>query len=285
MQLLAMVEERPAKKARAASLDELLTIHEDDPASSFDTIMETLLNRCVLRIGDSHRYRFLELEMYCRDRKVHNDPFTHGDPMQERKLTWYFHKTGNGYKGGTYKGLDLALGRPGRPVGVLVRSIVPCDDADGDVVCGSCLCVDRILKLASSPDIASFVSNYGTRVDVNEGLRVELNDDGVNTLPLVRSARVGLSMKTKTTEADATWWGKKYRYMTTTKLKKGKNLIVCAMIEGQNDPKGVTTKRAIDKYRQAYSDGKSKKVKSFLGKSLSTVEECEFLGAISSAPC
>ena len=40
---------------------------------------------------------------------------------------WYFHKTGKGYKGGTYKGVDLAFGQHGSHAGCLLRAIEPLD--------------------------------------------------------------------------------------------------------------------------------------------------------------
>eukprot|EP00568_Trieres_chinensis_P009415 CAMPEP_0183295844 /NCGR_PEP_ID=MMETSP0160_2-20130417/3646_1 /TAXON_ID=2839 ORGANISM="Odontella Sinensis, Strain Grunow 1884" /NCGR_SAMPLE_ID=MMETSP0160_2 /ASSEMBLY_ACC=CAM_ASM_000250 /LENGTH=279 /DNA_ID=CAMNT_0025457381 /DNA_START=64 /DNA_END=903 /DNA_ORIENTATION=- len=274
-----MSVERPSKKARVAPLGELLAISEDDPASSFDEVMDVLLNRCVLRVS-SERYRLIELEIYCQDRACHNDPFTHGDPMQERHLVWYFHKQGKNYKGGTYKGFDLALGRKGRAVGVLVRSIAPCDDP-GALVSGSCLCANRILELTSQPNIASFVEKYGIEADagLNDGLGLELDSD-VPSLPVLKSARVGLSMKTKHTKSDALWWGKKYRYMTSLKLKKGKNLMVCSLLESGKPPEGVTTKSAVEKYRKLHKGGQTKEISSFLGRSLSSSDECELLGAL-----
>ena len=68
-----------------------------------------LLQRVVFCIGDS-RYRIREVEFYFTDDR-HDDPFTHCSSIQESTGVWYFHRQGSGYKGGTYKGLDVAIGQ------------------------------------------------------------------------------------------------------------------------------------------------------------------------------
>ena len=57
-------------------------------------------------------FRITEVEVYFNDDKNHKDTFTHGDKYQRNGGHWYFHRMNGGtYKAGTYKGLDLAIGK------------------------------------------------------------------------------------------------------------------------------------------------------------------------------
>ncbi|KAJ3085695.1 hypothetical protein HK102_013922 [Quaeritorhiza haematococci] len=58
-----------------------------------------------------HYYRLSEIEFYFYDKCHHPDPFTHKQPQQLTRAQWYFHKQGNSYRGGTWKGLDITFGR------------------------------------------------------------------------------------------------------------------------------------------------------------------------------
>lgn len=76
---------------------------------------------------------------------MHNDTFTHGDKLQLKCGTWYFHRFGSSFKGGTYKGLDLAFGKEKDQVygGILIRAI---HNAEDGFIEGPCRSVDTILK-------------------------------------------------------------------------------------------------------------------------------------------
>lgn len=43
--------------------------------------------------------------------EAHFDSFTHADEQQKKNGQWYFHKMGKGYKGGSYKGLDITFSK------------------------------------------------------------------------------------------------------------------------------------------------------------------------------
>ena len=71
-------------------------------------------------------FRVAEVEVYFNDDEVHKDTFTHGQDMQRESGKWYFHKQGNSYKSGTYRGLDLAFGKGKKAAGgILMRSLIP----------------------------------------------------------------------------------------------------------------------------------------------------------------
>jgi hypothetical protein len=113
----------------------------------FDGIADKLLNQCVVEINHRfHRisntfffsdsefvcraHRFEEIEFYCHS-GIHQDPFAHCNPIQQSFGKWYafvsfnclalhfnswnfffryFHRNGNNYRGGSYKGVDLTFG-------------------------------------------------------------------------------------------------------------------------------------------------------------------------------
>ena len=74
----------------------------------FATLAETLLNRTEFRVaGQPHR--LIEVEVYYHS-PAHPDPFAHKDKVQLESGRWYFHRTHGQYRGGNFKGLDLAFG-------------------------------------------------------------------------------------------------------------------------------------------------------------------------------
>ena len=66
----------------------------------------------------------MEVEVYYHAAD-HPDPFAHRDPAQLHVGRWYFHRTGGTYRGGSFKGLDLAFGGSAAHAGVLIRGIEP----------------------------------------------------------------------------------------------------------------------------------------------------------------
>ncbi|KAI9209181.1 uncharacterized protein BJ171DRAFT_576763 [Polychytrium aggregatum] len=157
-------------------LQSLLTIPDPDASADeaaveqhfqqhFARIADALLNRTLLRISDESRgilpqwFRFLEVEFYLKDQEWHLDPYTHGQPQQKTRGQWYFHKKGNAYSGGTWKGVDLTFGETKDTHcvfgGILIRAIECCET--GEIVEGPSRCVDRlieVLKAKGVPDLA-----------------------------------------------------------------------------------------------------------------------------------
>ena len=72
-------------------------------------------------------HTILEVELYITS-ESHPDPFTHCNEVQKVCGMWYFHRSGTGggktgYRGGSFKGLDISIGGEGRTGGVLIRTI------------------------------------------------------------------------------------------------------------------------------------------------------------------
>src|SRR5439155_9503840 len=98
---------------------------EEHFAPWFAAIAQRLLNEADLVVA-GQRYRFAELEMYYSG-GAHPDLFAHRDPIQLQDGRWYFHRTRGEYRGGSFKGLDLALGDGKSYFGILIRSVVASD--------------------------------------------------------------------------------------------------------------------------------------------------------------
>src|SRR5215211_3101799 len=106
----------------------------------FAGIAATLLNRTRWVIaGQAHR--ITECEFYFRGPQ-HDDPFTHGDPIQVHAGRWYFHKTAGIYRGGSFKGVDVTFGDGVSRGGILIRGA---QTADGRLIDGPSLLVDHLL--------------------------------------------------------------------------------------------------------------------------------------------
>ena len=101
-------------------------------------------------------FSICEVEMYAFAAGVYEDRFTHRDSQQEILGTFYFHKKGGTYKGGSFKGLDLTFGFEKVACGALIRSIRE-DKEGGRLVEGPSLVVDAILAAAGCKDISAII--------------------------------------------------------------------------------------------------------------------------------
>ncbi|KAM9998848.1 hypothetical protein ACTFIZ_002401 [Dictyostelium cf. discoideum] len=225
----------------------------------FKEISFQLLNNVVLMINEQ-AHMLVEIEFYFKGCK-HIDHFTHGDSMQLERGTWYFHRSGSGYKGGSFKGLDITFGLGDSDDesekktygGILIRSIQILSDKS--IIDGPSLCVDHILKTTNSKDISQFIRSHGRSIFENENSTLYLkmrdqvltntsnangsggsgdDDSGENlkslTLPPIVSKsmilscpRVGLTLK-RYKPSQEYFIGGDYRFIRLPdKVKKGKH--------------------------------------------------------------
>lgn len=142
---------------------------------------------------DSLRLTHLEFYYHSAD---HPDPFVHGDPRQHLAACWYFHRVGAGYRGGSFKGLDLTFGSRDAPGGILLRAAVTCG---GQRIVGPSKLVDYLLD----------ATGFRTVRDFDAAIAGRRADDPTNPLRLAwqrrpepvsleRRPRVGLSLKRAT---------------------------------------------------------------------------------------
>jgi hypothetical protein len=91
----------------------------------FDEIADSLLNRYLLKIANKD-YRLTEIEFYYHS-TYHPDNSVHKNEGQLAFGKWYFHRMKNGisFKGGNYKGLDIAFGDESKNIhfGILIRGL------------------------------------------------------------------------------------------------------------------------------------------------------------------
>ena len=173
-------------------LSPLLLVREDRAGYDADAVRlaRALLTRVELvAAGRPHRIEELELYLFSA---AHPDPFAHRDPIQREPGRWYFHRTGRGYRGGSYKGLDLTFGRRGAYGGVLMRSL---RRDDGELVEGPSLCVDRILACTGKESVAALDTRIGGAHAADPGSILHLREVPPRALSILRTARVGLTLK------------------------------------------------------------------------------------------
>jgi len=249
----------------------------------FEKISRALMNDYTLEINDKS-HRLTELEYYfCGDK--HMDIFTHQDRLQETSGNWYFHKTGNGYKGGSYKGLDITFGQHGFG-GILIRAIQVVDDKT--YIEGPCMSVNHILELDSAAEVVDYVSKKDFNLSVSKKSKLYLRkNENLKKLDLVAGPRFGLTLK-KTDGERSYYIMKSYRFMCQPgNVKKGRVNLVLGLHgigKSENEIKDISgcTPTAIKKYISLFEEGKQLKYEEFEGKTLSNDDLCKLYGLLMS---
>lgn len=248
---------------------------------AIEQIADLVLRRTTWRIaGKPHR--FTEVEFYVTTAN-HDDPFTHGDEMQREFARWYHHRTGGEYRGGTYKGLDLAFGRDDTYAGMLIRG-VESTEPPAKLLDGPCVCVDHLLSLVKHGSVPSFVDSYDRAVDGKDSAPSYLEVGDESALPLYRSARVGLSLKRGASERRVRFIAAPYRFLTEpSRIKKGRVQLVCAMHARGESAATIasvtgTRQTQVQKYIDQFELGREKEPKDYRG-DLGTDELCQLFGA------
>ncbi len=269
----AATEESKTAQSSALKYDQtdgpFATIVEATPTADFpgifDALAEVVINKYALNVC-GHELRLREIEFYV-NHPNHPDKYTHSDVDQKRPGCWYFHKTGKSYRGGTYKGLDISIGSNAHFGGILIRSLQ--DKATGEVVEGSCLCVDHIIKLcktkfAELDGIAKIVEHAQFKekvMDKSGIIHLEEVSAGAEKFKYYKGPRVGLGAK------HPEYLNKLYRYVVLpAKMKKGKDTLVAAMLESGMDKREVqrltnSTLAVMDKIADQVSKAKTGKTK------------------------
>ncbi len=270
-------------------LRELLPLPEAqaaDYSKAFRQAADLLLNHATLHVAGSP-HRLTEIEFYWTG-PGHEDPFTHQDPMQLGFGRWYFHKQGNSYKGGTYKGLDIAVGRPDTHAGILVRGMM---DLEGQkLLDGSCTCVDHILSRTGRSSVAELAGSFDLSIDESDKERSPLyftqsKEPGGGAKELFSSPRVGLTLKKGADALRRSFLGRPYRFLTEpSRVKKGRPNLVIALHQEGRSPREIAritgaSATQVAKYVKAFEAGKGQDPEQFR-KELSTEELCALFGAL-----
>ncbi|MBK9758184.1 MAG: hypothetical protein IPO88_32650 [Nannocystis sp.] len=253
---------------------------------AFRAIADLLLQRTTLYVaGQPHR--LTEIELYW-DGPGHRDPFTHGDPQQRRAGVWYFHRErGGAYKGGTFKGIDIAVGDDDTAAGVLIRGAMA---ADGTVLDGSCVFVDHVLARTGASSVAALAASFDHTIDPpptgTSPLHLGLDDAAFDREPprIFASARVGLTLKKGATRERQRFIARPYRFLSEPRTtRKGKIYVVLALhreglAEAEIAALTGVPRAHVDRYIDAYRGGAGRSPESIPGEPNPT-ELCALLGA------
>lgn len=160
------------------------------------------LNGANLIIGQSLcKICEIELYYYSHDTKIVNgfllgpDSYVHQDPLQLTFGQVYFHRSGNSYRGGNYKGMDLTFSGKNVYFSILVRTIQ--NLSTGDVISGPCLVVNHILELLNYQSINDLVKAAGGGINFltpNQFIYLQSVKE-CSKEPILYGPRVGLSDK------------------------------------------------------------------------------------------
>jgi len=255
----------------------------------FERIANSLLNNCILYVNQKP-HRFVEIEFYYHG-KNHEDPFTHCDERQKKFAIWYFHRSGTGkdsYKGGSYKGMDIAFGNAKVFGGILIRAIQSLEEPV-QIIEGPCMCVDYILAQNGVQHITELVKNWNICVlkqDQSPLFIVPSND--LTKKPLFTTPRVGLTLKNTEDQLQRLIFVMKlYRFLAFPEsIKKGRQFVVLKMhLEGKTTPEISAivggNEDTIQRYVDEFEKGKKMTPEKFIGKTLTTDDFCRMYGTFS----
>ena len=248
----------------------------------FEQIADFLLNKADFVVNGSP-HRFMELEFYYYG-KGHKDPFAHRDPVQLHFGRWYFHRTKGVYRGGSFKGLDIAFGDGEAFAGILIRTI---QKEDGTPVVGPSLSVDHVLDCNGTDSVKALDEAIGTREvwDTSSPLHIR-ETDSPKADELYRSARVGLTLKKGKGRDDmALYVMRPYRYVVEpTRISKGKPHLVLGLHQRGTDAETIQKltgcpKKSVTQYIAEFEAGQSEAdFSAYIGADVNTKTLCRMHG-------
>jgi hypothetical protein len=250
---------------------------------AFRAIAELLLDRAVVVIAE-RPHRFTELEFYF-DGRLHPDPFTHGDPMQRELGRWYFHRSGTTYRGGTYKGVDIAIGSADVCAGILIRGIAEIRGAT--LIDGPCMVVDHILALAKAHSVADLANSFDLAIAPTARSPLYVEVAATRGTTLYATPRIGLTLKKGHTPVRHRLLARPYRFLSEpSSIKKGRPHLVTSLHQLGHSALAIAEitrcrPNVIASYITAFESGRGKPIESF-GTELSPSELCGLLGALAS---
>lgn len=248
----------------------------------FNELANRLLNETDFIVAGKH-YRFAEIEMYYSG-WGHSDLFAHRDPVQLEGGRWYFHRTRGEYRGGSFKGLDIALGDGASFFGILIRTVVL---PDGTVLDGPSLTVDHLLAQTKSASVAALdgVINMRSVWDATSPLHL-VEAEKPRNATVYQTSRVGLSLKKAKGKVDAPRFvARPYRFLTEpAAISKGRPHLILALHRAGKTPEEIRAitdvpRKTIDRYIADFTAGQAlEDFAGYIGKDLSTADLCKMLG-------
>jgi hypothetical protein len=268
----------------SAALRALVPPPDADEATylpAFRRLAALLLGEATWHIG-GEPHRFTEIELYWNG-PGHRDTFTHGDPMQQEFGRWYFHRSGASYRGGSYKGLDIAVGDELTFAGILIRGAERL--ADAALIDGPSMCVDHVLAVTGHATIGALVGGFDRDVDAAPGspLYVTLTDPP-RALEIVESPRFGLTLKRGELHERAVFLARPYRFLSEpARIKKARAHTVIGMFRqgvaaAEIAGRTGSSRAQVLKILGEYQAGAGQDPHSFV-RDLNSDETCRLLGA------
>jgi hypothetical protein len=216
------------------SIDPSKMTKSEEFTNTFNNIADQLMKEYLISIKDK-KYYLAELEFYLNDVN-HPDIFTHSDETQLTCGQWYFHRTGQSYKGGSFKGLDITFSTRGH-AGILIRAIKNMED--GTYIEGPCNVVNTILKEYNVDNVADFVSreDFNIEVHIKGPICIEPLTEIIDK-SIITSGRFGLVLRN---DNQVEYVLKPYRYMSfPSYVRKGRQHLVLELYYKGNNSKKIS---------------------------------------------
>jgi hypothetical protein len=203
--------------------------------------------------------REVEFYLHCPG---HQDPFTHSEPAQKTSGEIYLHRRGGGYRGGSFKGLDLTFGPVGVAGGILIRTLE--DRASGEQTNGCSCCVDLLLRTCAKERVADLDAVLAGRSIWDPESPIHLVADRPppgDPITITQTARVGLTLKRLKQHPEMpAYIMAGYRFLTDPRIRKGKVYTVLSLIQQGHSTADITEmtgtpRQHIERYRALRTQG------------------------------
>lgn len=248
----------------------------------FDRIADQLMCRTQY-VVNGQPHRFVEIEFYYFSKEGHDDIFAHKEAVQLECGRWYFHRTQGVYRSGSFKGLDISFGDGTAYGGVLIRGI---EQPNGEIIDGPSLHVDHLLGMTGADDVTTLDNAISGRKVWDESNVLYLKDIEGEERDLVRSSRVGLTLKRfKKAPNPPRYVLRPYRYLSEPKrTKKGKLHVILGLHargKSVDEIREITgsTKSTIQRHIDDFEIGKqSTSFEPYYGTDLKPKDLCQMHG-------
>ena len=185
---------------------------------------EDLLLARRLIVGNES-LRIVEVERY-RHSADDPDPYPHKHPLQLTSGLWAFHRVGSGYRGGTYKGLDLTCGDGTAFGGLLLRAV---EDQTGRRTDGPSRVVDRLLTMTGTKSVAELDRRIDSRPADDLDNPLGLLRVSAVFQPVYHTARVGLTFA----DEHLRYWARPERFLINPRrTRTGRPQLIVGLFTG-----------------------------------------------------
>lgn len=251
----------------------------------FFNLAQLLLQSIKVHINQES-YTIHEVEFYLYN-QFHPDPFVHRNEPQISSGQWYFHKHGRGYRGGSFKGLDITFGGPHSYGGILLRTL---QTSAGQWICGPSLVVDHLIQQSSTTSVRALAEQAQGAVWDQTNV-IHLKPITANSSNIWTSARVGLKPdRWRSAPPKLKYLAYPYRYLNAPgNISKGRPHFVLGAISQGHDLQTISKlcrsrPRTVDSWISAYNKGLKEGLPPILNRpSTSSMIICQVIGACRTA--